>query len=73
MALSMQNELVQSQLENQNPALLKPERLKKIFETSRRQINWLTNLTNDVLNVSRIASGRIYLKIEQHDLLELAG
>lgn len=44
------------------------EYLDRVFKSSER----LINLVNDMLNVSRIESGRVILKAEEFDLVELA-
>lgn len=44
------------------------EHQKKFLSMAERNINRLTNILNDLLNLSRIESGRIELKLERTDL-----
>lgn len=47
------------------------ERVKKIVEVSERQVNRLNSLVEDLLDVSRIASGKLSLTFEPVDLAAL--
>jgi K+-sensing histidine kinase KdpD len=47
------------------------ERLKKMLATSERQVSRLTSLIDDLLDVSRITSGKMKLNLEQVDLTEV--
>lgn len=59
------------QLKKGDSSLITPERLMKIVESSDRQINRLTNLIDDLLDVSRITSGKLSLSRETVDLSEM--
>jgi PAS domain S-box-containing protein len=48
-----------------------PERLHSIAETSDRQINRIATLIEDLLDVSRITSGKFSLNREEVDLVEV--
>lgn len=50
---------------------LSDEKLRKMVETSERQVSRLTALVEDLLDVSRISSGRLKLNLEETDLSSL--
>jgi signal transduction histidine kinase/PAS domain-containing protein len=50
---------------------LPEDRLQKMVDTSERQVSRLTNLVEDLLDVSRISSGRLKLSFEDVDLAEV--
>jgi signal transduction histidine kinase/Na+/proline symporter len=49
-------------------AALPPERLLKLFRGAEGQVRRITGLVNDLLDVSRITSGRFRLNVEHADL-----
>ncbi|HSP76893.1 MAG TPA: GAF domain-containing sensor histidine kinase, partial [Myxococcaceae bacterium] len=54
------------------PAGPPPERLRRSLETVERQVKRQTQLVNDLLDVSRLGSGRLALRREPVDLAALA-
>jgi len=50
---------------------LSPEKLKKIAETSDRQIDRISTLIDDLLDVTRITAGKFGLNREEVDLVEI--
>lgn len=52
-------------------ATLSPERLKKMLESSERQISRLVKLVDDLLEISRISSGKLELAISEFDITDL--
>ncbi|QRN95321.1 PAS domain-containing protein [Archangium violaceum] len=48
------------------------ERLRKEVEVMRRQVKRLSDLVNELLDVSRISTGRMKLQLEEVDLSEVA-
>lgn len=52
-------------------ASLSPERLKKMLETSERQISRLVKLVDDLLEISRISSGKLDLTVSEFDIIDL--
>ena len=64
--LTSLNMTVDALLDNTIPAT--PENLRKALSITRRQIKRLTHLVDELLNVSRIAAGRLALELEDVDL-----
>ncbi len=48
-----------------------PEQLKKMFEADDKQFNRITHLIDDMLDISRIDSGKLSMNFEQFDLSNL--
>jgi signal transduction histidine kinase len=48
------------------------ERLTKMFDADEKQIGNITRLTDDMLDISRISSGKLYMNLERFDICELA-
>src|SRR5204862_18112 len=55
--VKLQNEIVRRRLAKDDPALLKPEALRKLVTDSDRQVQRLTRLVDEMLDVSRISTG----------------
>jgi signal transduction histidine kinase/HAMP domain-containing protein len=68
--LKLQIQGVARQIRN-GKAELTPERLQKLLDTSERQINRLSGLIDDLLDVSRITSGKLILKKSNFRLSEV--
>jgi signal transduction histidine kinase len=51
---------------------VQPERLAKDVEVMRRQVKRLSDLVNDLLDVSRISTGRLQLHLDEVDLALVA-
>ncbi len=69
--LRLQIQGVARQVKKGNTNYLSPERLKKMVETSDRQITRLSTLIDDLLDVSRITSGKLILKKTEFSLKEM--
>jgi PAS domain S-box-containing protein len=50
---------------------IKPERVGKMLEASNRQIERLSHLIDDLLDISRISTGKLSLRVEEFDLKKL--
>ncbi len=68
-ALKLQNQLLERQLKRLAPgADLPAESAKEVAELTKRQVNQLTHLVDDMLDVSRIATGRLKLDFMETDV-----
>ena len=68
--------MLQSQLRNRNLekvgfSSFTREQLSKMFLGDRRQLERITHLIDDMLDVSRISTGKLSMNLEQFDLCEL--
>jgi PAS domain S-box-containing protein len=70
-SLKMQLQLTRRAVSPQEGLLPAPERLARTLDTSLRQVDRLTALIEDLLDVSRIDAGRMTYDFEQVDLAEL--
>ncbi len=68
-SLKMQLQLFNHLSKKGDPAT--PEQIQKIIEVSERQVNRLNSLVEDLLDVSRISSGKLSLVFDKVDLGEL--
>jgi signal transduction histidine kinase len=50
-----------------------PVRIEKMLTTSNRQIERLSKLIDDLLDISRINTGKLQLNLEHFDLMEMIG
>lgn len=48
-----------------------PERLNKMFNSDKRQLERVTHLIDDMLDITRINSGKLTMHLERFDLCEL--
>lgn len=69
--LKLQIQGVARQVRSGNFAEITPERLQRMAETSDKQINRLSTLIDDLLDVSRITSGKLILKKDFFSLKEM--
>jgi signal transduction histidine kinase len=69
--LKLQIQLLMRTLSRESQLNLKPEKLHKILASSDLQLNRLSKLVTDLLDISRITSGKISLNIEEFDLVDL--
>lgn len=72
MALQLQNELLQHQLEKRDLQVFTLEKLGKSAAASERQITWLHYLIKEMLDVSRIDSGKLVLNKKTIDIFPVA-
>lgn len=68
---TLQIQLSSYQRGDQGLSQLSSERMQKLLESMRRQVSRLTLLVSNLLDVSRLAAGRLALLPEQSDLLGL--
>lgn len=69
-SLEMQLQLFSHVLEH-DPAPVSKDRIKKIVDVSERQMKRLNSLVDDLLDVSRIASGKLHLSRAPTDIVQL--
>lgn len=69
--LKLQVQGIARQVKNGKISSLTPEQLQKMAESSNRQINRLSTLIDDLLDVSRITSGKFNLKKHYCSLKEI--
>ena len=54
-----------------DPRAYEPERLKTLMDQAARQVFRLTRLVDDMLDISRVRSGKFSLEREEFDICEL--
>jgi signal transduction histidine kinase len=69
-SLMLQTQLLQRRQERSGA--LPPESIKRVLEQTVRQTERLARLVNDMLDISRLAAGKLALETETFDLAELA-
>jgi signal transduction histidine kinase len=69
-SLMLQTQLLQRR--QQRGEELPPESVKRVLDQTARQTERLARLVNDMLDISRLASGKLALETETFDLAELA-
>ncbi|MBX9704303.1 MAG: PAS domain-containing sensor histidine kinase, partial [Silvanigrellaceae bacterium] len=70
-SLKLQAQMRNRRLEKQDPSLMNIETFKKMFETDTRQVERLTRLVDDMLDISRLNTGKLILDFETFDLCTL--
>lgn len=66
--LKLQAQSRKRNIERGNDAALTPEKLAKMFESDTKQLERLTRLIDDMLDISRISSGKFSINLERFDL-----
>lgn len=69
--LKLQLQSVARQIKSGRSQELTTDRMQKLFDTSERQINRLQNLIDDLLDVSRITSGKMVLSKSVFNLKDM--
>lgn len=69
-SLMLQTQLLQRRQERGE--VLPPESVKRVLDQTTRQTERLARLVNDMLDISRLAAGKLALETEMFDLAELA-
>ncbi len=62
-SLKIQAQSVMREMKKGNPEIYDPERIKKYFVQSDKQVTRITRLVDDMLDVSRIGSGKLKLEL----------
>ncbi|MFY0522538.1 PAS domain-containing sensor histidine kinase [Archangium gephyra] len=70
-SMKMQTQHMRKRIVNDGPAAFSPERVTRLVEQSERSIGRLSRLVEDMLDISRIATGRLNMRFDQVDLSEL--
>ena len=70
-SLKLQNQIHQRILKNPTPTFSSPERVHQLVESTGRQVDRLGRLIEDMLDVSRIHTGKLTLEKAETDLAEL--
>jgi PAS domain S-box-containing protein len=70
-SLKLQAQLIQRQLRKDESELLRSGRLGQFVEQAEKQLNRLNRLIDDMLDVSRIRSGKLSLHLERCRLSEI--
>ena len=71
-SLKLQSQLRMRGLRRGDISAFNLEWLTKMFDNDERQIGQITRLIDDMLDISRISSGKLSMNLEQFDLCELA-
>ncbi len=70
-SMKLQLHLMQRGVERGEPGAYAPERVRRLVEQSNRQIARLTRLIDDMLDISRIQTGRLVIAPGRMDAVEL--
>lgn len=70
-SLRLQNELFQKALAKQDPFYLTREKVSSILERNSKQIERLSRLVDDMLDISRIKTGKLSIKYAPCDLNQI--
>jgi signal transduction histidine kinase len=70
-SLKLQSQLRKRELAKLGPDAFGPERLERMFDMDDRLVTRLNRLVDDMLDISRITSGKFGLKPERFDLSDL--
>jgi signal transduction histidine kinase len=70
-SLKLQSQWRTRRLVRGDPAAFTMERLAKMFEGDERQLERITHLIDDMLDISRISSGKLTMNLERFDLCDL--
>lgn len=70
-SLKLQAQLRKRILINAEPSAFSPERLAKMFDGDEKQLDRLARLVDDMLDISRISSGKLSINLERFDLCEV--
>jgi signal transduction histidine kinase len=70
-SLKLQIQMNQRLMQHENPDAFSPERVRKLVETTDRQVDRLGRLVEDMLDVARVHTGKLTMEKSQVDLTEL--
>jgi PAS domain S-box-containing protein len=72
-SMKMQTQHMRKRIAHDDPAAFSPERVTRLVAQTERSIGRLSRLVEDMLDISRIATGRLNMRFEQVDLSALTG
>ena len=70
-SIKLQADMRKRSLENESYTKFTPDKLIKMFDTDSKQIERMTVIINDMLDVTRISSGKLSMNLEDFDLSTL--
>ena len=70
-SLKIQAQMLRRAIDKNQPDTFLPEKVRRMAEQTDRQVSRLVRLVDDMLDVSRIESGRFVIDLEKFDFLEL--
>ncbi|WP_164019226.1 PAS domain-containing protein [Pyxidicoccus trucidator] len=70
-SMKMQAQHMRKRIAAQDPTAFEPERVTRLVDQTERSIGRLSRLVEDMLDISRIVTGRLNIQLEQVDLAEL--
>ncbi len=70
-SMTLQAQLRRRNLQKEKPAAFTPERLAKMFDSDEKQLERITHLIDDMLDISRISSGKLSMNFAPFDLCVL--
>ncbi|QSQ21504.1 PAS domain-containing protein [Pyxidicoccus parkwayensis] len=70
-SMKLQAEYMRRRIAAGDPSAFEPERVTRLVEQTERSIGRLSRLVEDMLDISRIAMGRLNIQLEAVDLAEL--
>jgi signal transduction histidine kinase len=71
-SLKLQTQMSERMINSGNPAAFSAERIKKLVVATGNQVDRLTRLVEDMLDVSRISRGKLMIQRSRFDLAQLA-
>lgn len=71
-SMKMQAQYMRKRIAAGDSTAFEPERVTRLVEQTERSIGRLSRLVEDMLDISRIATGRLNIQLEPVDLAELA-
>lgn len=70
-SLKLQIQMRKRNLEKENLVMFTPDRLRQMFEDDSKQVNRISRLIDDMLDITRLTSGKFNLAKEKMDLRDL--
>jgi PAS domain S-box-containing protein len=70
-SIRMQIQVMDRAFKKDGPGAIEPKQLAHMFELSTRQLDRLTRLVEDMLDISRISTGRLSMEMAEHDMSQL--
>jgi len=70
-SMKLQLQHLRGRIARKDPTAFSPDRITRLVEQTERSIGRLNRLVEDMLDISRISTGRLNMQLEQVDLSEL--